>query len=87
MKNSPSSLQLEKSHTKQGRPSTAKIIIFLKKNEIMPFAATWMDLDLHTKRRKSGRERQLSYHITYMWNLKKKYTSELICKAEINSQT
>ena len=33
-----------------------------KKNEIMPFAATWMDLESS----KPGRERQISYDITYM---------------------
>ena len=42
----------------------------IKKNEIMPFATTWMDLDYHTKRSKSERESQIPYDITYMWNLK-----------------
>ena len=28
--------------------------------------------DYHTKRSKSNRERQISYNIAYMWNLKKK---------------
>ena len=33
------------------------------------------------------RERQISYDITYMWNLKKKnHTKELIYKTETNSQ-
>ena len=41
----------------------------LKKNEILPFAATWMGLEIITLS-KSGRERQILY-ITYMWNLKK----------------
>ena len=43
----------------------------IKKNEIMPFAATWTDLEiiiLHEV--KSDRGRQLSYDITYMWSLK-----------------
>ena len=31
---------------------------------------------------KSDRERQISYDITYMWNLKKKGTSELIYRTE-----
>ena len=32
-------------------------------------------------------ERQTSYDITYMWNLKKKKdTNELICRTEIDSQ-
>ena len=43
----------------------------IKKNEIMPFAATWMDLDIIIASEvKSGRERQISYDIGYMWNLK-----------------
>ena len=41
----------------------------LTKNEIMPLAATWMDLDHHTKWSQSERGRQLSYDITYTWNL------------------
>ena len=41
----------------------------IKKNEIMPSAATWMDLEW----RKSDRERQISYDFAYMQNLKKKW--------------
>ena len=40
----------------------------IKKNEIMSFAATWMDLQMIILR--EDKERQISY-ITYMWNLKK----------------
>ena len=45
----------------------------IKKNEIMPFAAN-MDGPggHHTKSSKSDRERQISYDITYMRDLKKK---------------
>ena len=32
-------------------------------------------------------QRQISYNITYMWNLKKNDTNELIYKTEIDSQT
>ena len=32
--------------------------------------------DYHTKWSKSGRERQISYDITYMWNLKRKMIVE-----------
>ena len=39
------------------------------KNEIMPFAATWMDLEIITLN--EVRERQIPYNVTYMWNLKK----------------
>ena len=45
----------------------------IKKNEIMPCAATWMDLGMIIlSGSKSDRERQISYGIAYMWNLKKK---------------
>ena len=37
----------------------------------MPFAATWMDLEIIILS-KSGREREISYDITYMLNLKSK---------------
>ena len=42
----------------------------LRKNEIMPFATTWVDL----KRNNSGvkqseREKQIPYDVTYVWNL------------------
>ena len=43
--------------------------------------------DYHTKWSQSDRERQLSYDTTYMWNLKKKDTNELIYKTELDSQT
>ena len=39
----------------------------IKMNEIMPFAATWMDLE--TVVLSEVRERQISYDITYMYNL------------------
>ena len=56
----------------------------MKKNEIMLFAATWMDLEIVILS-KSERERQLSY-ITYMWNLKYD-TNKPIYKTETDSQT
>ena len=53
----------------------------IKKNEIMPFAATWMQLEIIILR--EVRERQIPY-ITYVWNLKYD-TSEPIYETE--SQT
>ena len=42
-----------------------------KKSETMPFAATWMQLEIIILSEvKSERERQIPYDITYMWNLK-----------------
>ena len=48
------------------------------KNEIMLFAATWMDLEIMILSELS--QRQISY-IIYMWNLKKG-TNELTYKTE-----
>ena len=55
----------------------------IKKNEIMPFAATWMDLEIIILS-KSDREGQISCDITYMWNLKYA-TNGLIYKTETDS--
>ena len=41
----------------------------------------------HTKWSKSEREREVSYDITYLWNLKKNDTNELMYKGKIDSQT
>ena len=57
----------------------------IKKNEIMPFAATWVDLEI-TILSQTERERQILYDITYMWNLKYD-TNELIDETETDSQT
>ena len=43
--------------------------------------------DCDTEWSKSDRERQISYDIAYMWNVKKNGTNELIFKTEIDSQT
>ena len=53
----------------------------LKKNEIMPFAATLMNLEIIKLSEVSQTERQMPYDITYMWNLKYD-TNELIYKTE-----
>ena len=44
-----------------------------KKNEIMPFVATWMDLEIIILSEASQRERHVPYGIAYIWNLKKWY--------------
>ena len=40
-----------------------------KRNEIMSFAATWMDLEMVIL--SEVRERQILNDVTYMWHLKK----------------
>ena len=44
----------------------------LKKSEIMPFAAIWMNFEIIIlSENKLERGRIISYDITYMWNLLK----------------
>ena len=49
----------------------------IKKNEILPFAATWMDLEGIMLCEMSDRERQILYVFTYKWNLKNKTDEQL----------
>ena len=46
--------------------------LVIKKKEIMPFSAIWMDLETTILSKVS--QRQTSYEVTYMWNLKGWYT-------------
>ena len=57
------------------------------KNEIMPFAAMWMDLESVTEWSKSDIKGEISYDIPYMWNLKRNDTNELTYQTEKDSQT
>ena len=57
----------------------------IKKNEIMLFAATWMDLEIIILSEVRPRKTNIN-DITYMWNLKKNVINELTCKTEIDSQ-
>ena len=56
----------------------------IKRNEIVSFAATWIDLEIIMLSAVS--EMPTSYAIIYMWNLKKGY-NELLSRADTDSQT
>ena len=56
----------------------------IKKKGILPFSATWMDLEIVICS-KSDLERQISYNIAYTWTLKND-TSNIGYKTEIDSQ-
>jgi len=51
----------------------------VRENDIMPFAKTWMDLEIII-RSKPDRERQIPYDSTDMWNLKIKVRINLFTK-------
>ena len=56
----------------------------INKNKIMPVSSICMDLEIIIQ--SEVRQRQISYDITYMWNLKYD-TNDLIYKRETDSQT
>ena len=56
----------------------------VEKNDILPFAATWMDLENIMYGEIS--QRQILYTITYMWNLKKIQQTGSYNKKEADSQ-
>ena len=56
------------------------------KNKIMPFAATWMEIEILMLSEVSQREKDISYDITYIWNLIYN-TNEPIYRKETNSWT
>ena len=56
----------------------------IKENKIMPFAATWMELEILILSEVS-QKRQIPYDITYIWNLKYG-TDEPIYRTEPDSQ-
>ena len=57
----------------------------MKKNKIMPFAATWRQVEIIILS-KAERERQIPCDITYMWNLRYG-TNEPIYRTERDSWT
>ena len=64
---------------------TCNGILLSLANEIMPFSATWMDLEMTIP--SEVREREISYHITDMYNVKRNDQNELICTTIMESQT
>ena len=50
-------------------------ILQIDKNEILPFATMWMELEcimLSEKSQRKIRERYISYDLTHMWNVRNK---------------
>ena len=54
----------------------------MKKDDIMPFAATWMDLEMIILSEASQTEKEVLHGITYMWNLNNN-TKELVYRSNI----
>ena len=58
----------------------------IKKNEIMPFAATWMDPEIVILSEVSQTEKDKYHMISLICGILKKGANELIYKTEIESQ-
>ena len=58
----------------------------IKKNEITPFATTWMELETLILSEVSQKEKDKYHMISHMWNLKYD-TNELMYETETDPQT
>ena len=58
----------------------------IKKNEIRPFAATWMDLESVILSEVSQTEKEKYHDIPYMWNPKRSDANKLTYKTKRDSQ-
>ena len=45
----------------------------IKRNETMPFAESWLDLEIVIQSEISQKEKQILYNIVYMWTQEKWY--------------
>ena len=57
----------------------------VKKNEILPFTAMWMDLEMIILSQ-SDRKGQIPHDTTHMWNLIKNDVGELVPQTETDSK-
>ena len=63
------------------------LLLSHENNEIMPSAATWMDLEITILSEVSQTEKENTVYHLYVKSKKKNDTNELIYKTEIDSQT
>ena len=65
---------------------TMEYYLAIKKNEVMPFAATWMDLEIIKLNEVSQRKTNIIWYHLYVESYKND-TNEFVYKTETGSQT
>ena len=58
----------------------------IKRNEILPSAETWMDLETAIQSEVSQKEKNQYHTLTHICGIQKNGIDDLICKAEIETQ-
>ena len=58
----------------------------IKRNETVPFAKTWMDLEIIIQSEVSQKEKNNYYILTHTCGVQKNGTDELICQTEIETE-
>ena len=58
----------------------------IKRNETVPFAKTWMDLEIIIQSEVSQKEKNNYYILTHTCGIQKNGTDELICQTEIKTE-
>ena len=66
---------------------TMKYSSAIKKNEIMPFVATWMDLEIIILSEVSQKEKDKYHMISHIFGILKKIQMNLFVKTEIDPLT
>ena len=59
----------------------------IKKNEIMPLAATWIKLEIITLNEVSQKEKDKYHILTQIYGIQKDGTDEFICRAAMEKET
>ena len=64
-----------------------ELLISHRKEEIVPFAEMWIDLEFVIHSEISQKEKNKYHILMHVCEIEKNYTDNLLCKAEIETET
>ena len=64
-----------------------EILLSHRKEERVPFAEMWIDLELVIHREVSQKEKNKYHILMHVCEIQKNHTDKLLCKAEIETET